>query len=207
MSTQLLNPYCTLKAAQIEAGNSDGEAAPDFLVEINKASRWLDEHCQRDFLFHDHTTTSLVVQEAWCAGNVIFLPWPVITLTEIKVAGAVLDPGSYRHSRRPQSATEKILRSGNWLDSTEPGASSALPPLIELKGTFGFAPAATNPTSTPSPDIPASISQACAAIAAIRSGNVRREITGPGGTREAITVRNVPQSILDSLKPYRICVV
>jgi len=62
-------------------------------------------------------------------------------------------------------------------------------------------------TAEPSPDLPATITQACAAIAAIRSGLVKREITGFGGQREAITVRSVPKAILESLGSYRIAVV
>ena len=211
-SLTLLNPYCTLRDAQAEAGNTNSDDARDLLHEINKASRWIDEHCHRDFLFHNHAATPLVVHESWCAGNVIYLPWPVITLTEVKVGGVVLASAEYRTSLRPGSATAKIERNGSWL----PGPSSslaltteslAMAPLIELRGTFGFAPADTAPTSTPSPNLPATIVQACAAIAAIRSGLVKREVTGLSGQREAITVRSVPKAILESLGTYCIAVV
>lgn len=211
-SLTLLHPYCTLRDAQAEAGNTNADDARDLLQEINKASRWLDEYCHRDFLFHDHTAAPLVVHESWCAGNVLYLPWPVLTLTEIKIGGVVLAPAEYRWSLRPGSATAKIERNGTWLPAPSSsvalaGEAITMAPLIELRGTFGFAPASTAPESTPSPSIPATITQACAAIAAIRSGLVKREITGFGGQREAITVRSVPKAILESLGKYCIAVV
>lgn len=212
-TTTLLRPYCTLRDAQTEAGTNDPDSALDLILEINKASRWIDDHCKRDFLFHDHSTTAFVVPESWCALGVIYFPWPIITLTEIKVGGELFAPSLYRHSRRPSSATSKIERDGVWLSASAPsvglpGATlHRMAPLIELKGTFGFAPASVKPNENPSPDLPAVVSQACAAIAAIRSGQVRREITGPGGTREAITVRSVPKSVLDPLGTYKIAVV
>lgn len=203
----LENPYCTLREAQTEAGTSDPASAQELIVEINKASRWIEEHCNRDFLYHDHATSPLVVDESWCAGNVIYFPWPVLTLTEIAVGGAVLSASEYRVSIRPRSVTAKIERNGAWLPVAEPGAELTMQPRITLKGTFGFLPAATNPSSTPAPTIPATITQACAVIAAIRSGQVRREINVPGGGREAVTVRAVPKPVMESLGTYRIAVV
>lgn len=212
-SIQLISPYCTLRDAQLEAGNDSSDAALDLIAEINKASRWLDEYCSRDFLFHDHAATPLVVQDAWCAGNTIYLPWPVITLTEVRVGGVALAPEEYRVSRRPGSATAKIERNGPWI--VDPSNATALngekglmmAPRVELVGTFGFAPATAKPTETPSPDVPATIQQACAAIAAIRSGQVRREIVVAGGGRESVTVRSIPKAVLESIAAYRIAVV
>jgi hypothetical protein len=204
----LLNPYCTLSDAQAEAGTTDDASADELIVEINKASRWIDEHCNRDFLYHNHASSPLVVSESWCAGNVIYLPWPVLTLTEITIGTATFAATEYRVTRRPGSATSKIERNGTWLPEEKFSASPpVMAPQITLRGTFGFTPAATNPAGNPSPEIPATIVQACAAIAAIRSGQVRKEINIPGGGREAVTVRAVPKPVMDSLGKFRISVV
>lgn len=209
--TALLNPYCLLRDVQAEAGNTYPDDAEDFLVEINKASRWIDQHCRRDFLFHDHATTALTVPASWCAENVIFLPWPVITLTEITVDGIALQSSSFSFENVPGETCGKIYREGNWLARDNYGVGLqaekviTLPLRIQMKGTFGYAPSVTTPTAVPSPDIPADISQACAVIAAVRSGKLKREISlpGGGGAREAVTVRNVPKDTMATLARYR----
>lgn len=208
--TALLNPYCLLRDVQAEASNTYPDDANDFLVEINKASRWIDQHCRRDFLFHNHASAALTVPASWCAGNVIFLPWPIITLTEITVEGITLPADAYAFENVPGETSGKIYRNADWLarDSYGVGLQAekviSLPLRIQLTGTFGYRLAETTPTAVPSPDIPADITQACAVIAAVRSGKLKREITvAGGGARETITVRSIPKDTMATLSRYR----
>jgi len=52
---------------------------------INDASRMVEEMCKRDFWYHDHSSTLLLAKTLWIVGDIIFLPWPVKTLTEIQM--------------------------------------------------------------------------------------------------------------------------
>lgn len=214
MSTiALQNPYCELRDAQAVAGNTDEESARDLVREINNASRFIEEYCRRDFLFHDHANTPLLVREGWIAQNVIYLPWPVITLTEVRVDGVALPASEWRH--QPGTTASNVLRNGPWLpadgivqlDPFTPRPALAMPPRIELVGTFGYAPAEDDAEKKPSPSLPATIRQACATIAAINSGLVRRDFTNLGGDRESVTVRTFPKETYAALNRYKVAVV
>ena len=197
MSTALKNPYCTLVGVQTETSNDTPGDADQFRSEINAASRWIDDYCRRDFLFHDHSATPLVVRSAWCASNIIFLPMPVITLTKITVDGVELSQDAYIFENSSPRSTAQIIRGARWLDPSV----RYLPARIELTGTFGYTPAATD--SDISADLPQEIVTLCRVLAAIRSGKVRREFTSPDGSRQVATVRNLPPDILSTLNRYR----
>jgi len=202
MPTDLKNPYCTLVDVQMEAANDDTGDAEQFKAEINAASRWIDGYCRRDFLFHDNASTPLVADSDWCAGNVLFLPIPIITLTKITVDGIELDTTDYLWKNSSPRSTAQIIKSGRWIIQRQ-GSKFALPPKIELTGTFGYTPAQADPDKTPSPDLPQEIITICRVLAAIRSGKVKREFTAPDGSRQVATVKNLPPDITASLNRFR----
>jgi hypothetical protein len=226
-SPRLVKPYCTLEDVQRETQNKDTDDVPDFIEAINQASRFIDDYCRRDFLFHDHTTEPLSVIPSWCASNVIYLPWPVLTVTEVSISDgrgnvAVLSPDRYVIENAPRTSTGKIIKDGRWKQGDVYDASGLipqkvikLPSRIQIKGTFGYAPFedTTPPTpnfdanSWPSPSIPMQIRIAAAVIAGVRSGKARREWTDVTGTRQSTTVKTVPKDTMDSLNRYRVQLV
>lgn len=204
----LLNPYCTLEDVQHEASNIDPADAGDLEDQITAASRWVDEYCRRDFLYHDHRTTALEVEPSWVAGQRIYLPWPIISLTEVTVDDEVVDSTLYRKESTRLSATGVIVRDRDWFPApTRVGVGNGnvqgLPPIIRLKGQFGYAEAPTDPATTPSPDLPKAVVQAAAVAAAVFSGLLKREFTNLGGERQSVTMREVPKGVLAALGPYR----
>jgi hypothetical protein len=232
MAVTLLFPYCTLKEVQIETQNTEPADATDFVLAINSVSRWIDRACKRDFLFHDHHETPLRVPLSWCAGNTIYLPWPVLTLSTCTVSadgvpGEPLDAADYAFENTPLSSTGKVHRSGRWNNYdlwSHAGVVirrvSALPRVITLTGTFGYpsrsttaAPVGLVPgvvtvhSDEPAPDLPADIRQACVQIAAIRSGKMRKEIIDLSGSRQSVTLRTLPRECADVLDRYRIALV
>ena len=200
MSVALKNPYCTLADVQTETANNSHEDADQFRSEINAASRFIDGYCGRDFLLHNHTITPLVAGKNWIAGNVLFLPFPVISLTKITVDGFELPSADYIFENGTPRSTAQVIKSGQWIRKRQ-GSQFALPPKIELTGMFGYVPAATD--SDISPDLPQEIVTACRVLAAIRSGKVKREFTTPDGNRQVATVRNLPPDITASLNRFR----
>jgi hypothetical protein len=203
----LINPYCTLADVQHEASNIDAADAGALEDMITRASRWIDDYCRRDFLYHDHRTDALEVEPSWVAGQRIYLPWPVISLVEVTLDGIVLDANLYRVESTRGSATGVILRDKDWYaetprDGVGTGSLKGMPTLIKLKGQFGYAQAATNPTTTPSPDLPSVIVSATAVAAAVFSGLVKREFIGLGGERTTTVLREVPKGTLASISKY-----
>lgn len=220
MSVALLRPYCTVADVQREAQNTSADDKDVFATEINKASRRIEEYCMRDFWFHDHSSTPLIVSPHWCALNKIYLPWPIITLTKVEVSEGPdsewteLDATSY--ITEPATAPRgraKIVRSGNWLrdDSVTPGlapaARTTIPRRTRLTGTFGYALDGTNPQTTPPPGMPQEISTVCAVLAAVSSGLWRKEFTDLSGQRQSTTQRSAPKDVMQMLDRYRLPVV
>jgi hypothetical protein len=209
----LSTPYCTLPEAQAEAQNNDPTEAADFIKAINNASRWIDSFCRRDFLYHNHSSTALQIPNHWSAGNTIYLPWPIITLTEITVTipnveVLVVDPLDYQFENSLFTASAKIHRSMRWIRAGAFYGSGQrrLPPKISLRGTFGCAPVIVSSVADytqPSASIPPDVRQACVLIAAVRSGRMRREIVDVTGQSRSVLLRNTPKEATDTLERYR----
>lgn len=219
MPTELDRPYCTLSEVQDETQNNRPEDIEILSRAINRASREIDEYLRRDFLFRDNASVPLSVPLSYCAENVIFLPWPVLTLTEISIVvppdpAAVLPSTDYTFENSILSATSKIFRAGSWKAADSygkvgilPSRSMGLPIQILLKGTFGYVPAqkdSENDFSQPAIGIPQSIRTACAVLAGIRSGKLKKEIVDLNGQRNSVTTRTIPKDVADMLARYRI---
>jgi hypothetical protein len=219
----LLNPYCTLAEVQAECQNVDPDDADTLRTAINTASRWIDWHCRRDFLFHDHAASPVEVLPSWVAGDSIYLPWPVLTLTAISIGGRMgdavtLEAGTYFVEPNTLSATGKIVRAGRWRGDDAfsigpaPRRMSNFPSRILLTGTFGYTPAtagspAVAVTNAPSPALPADVQRACVVLAAVFSGKSRKDIIGPGGDRQSLVQKNIPKDASDVLARYRVAVL
>jgi hypothetical protein len=219
MPTALSYPYCTLADVQAECRNSSTEFHDDLLAAINSASRYIDEHCRRDFLYHNHASTALEIRPEWVAEDTILLPWPILTLTEIKYADSygtetVLETTNYRAEAPYLSRSGRILRSGRWFSREAYTSVGLLPervfpmqPRILAKGTFGYAPVSGSETTAPSASIPSPVRRACTVIAAVWSGHSKKQVVMPGGGAESVTTKTVPKEAMDLLNRYAIPVL
>jgi hypothetical protein len=216
----LVNPYCTVADVQLECQNDRADDVRKIILAINAASRWIDGYCRRDFLFHDHASTGLQVQRSWGAENKLFLPWPVITLTEATLDGTVLPAEEYAYENPYLASGSTLTRAGAaWFlgdrftaDGLIPQKLRPLARVILLKGTFGYrmgqsGDPADDDAKVPSPDLPAEIVYACTVLAAVRSGLSRKQIVDQGGTVQSMTAKNVPKEIMDSLQRFRMRVI
>lgn len=219
MSATLEKPYCTVEDVQAELQNTDADDAVQLIDSVNAASRWIEDYCSRDFWFKDCSTAGneLEVAPDWCAYNIIYLPWPVITLTKITVDDVEVPTTDYGY-KNPQpgtGCTSKIYREGaRWMAGEQrnnvgllPERVFTMPTVIKLTGTFGFALSqAGDPpadvVTVPPPTLPQSVRRACTVIAAIWSGKSRKEIIDFSGNKQSLSQKDIPQATMRLLDRY-----
>ena len=189
----LNKPYCTLAQLQEKLGNDSSDEDEWFQECINRASRWIDEHCHRDFWFHDHSSTLLTVERRWVTADSIFLPWPVITLTAITVDdnAEVLD-----QDWRFEVGRKEIVYAGTkWPEHK-------IEDWIVLTGTFGYS--ITGLTAPPDDAaFPAGITHECIKIAAAISGKYRKEFVDLAGVKHSLLDDKIPKDVKMNLGRYR----
>lgn len=179
----LENPYCTVTDVQAELRNSEAAIVDIIEDAITAASRMIDERQGRDFYYHDHTTTPVRIDadDDKVFGHVLFLPYrPIITLTEVRVAGEVWGLGT----DYVRKADKLLSLREEWpvgIDDED---------AIFLKGTFGFVQASTADVPT---GIPATVRRACILIAAALSGHNQKDIVGLDGNRSSVTNKEIPK--------------
>lgn len=219
--TTLNKPYTTVnkvkKECQIALSESNND---DWLKEVtNDASRFIEEYVGRDFWYHDHSSTALTIKSKWVVGSKIFIPWPIVTLTEISIDGVALDADDYAFETQDiKKGGSIIYRSGDvyWtadLDTLNSSGidQSSLPPshnpadmLIEALGTFGYT--ITSATEPPT-DVPAGISRAATLVAAAMSGLNRKQFTPLDGSPIEFTEYRIPPEAKKLLDQYKVLVL
>lgn len=204
MPVAIVNGYCSLASLRRETGNSDTDLDDWFSECINMASRWIDDHCYRDFFEHDYAPPAqpYTVLPSDVIADQIFLPWPIKTLTEVKIGDFIADPDRYVFAVGKRSIR---LRDGDpWIPKNTTvypmspllrvtyatGGSST----ITVAGTFGFAA------------VPAAVSTACVRIAAAWSQEKRRERVSMDGQRTSLLDQRIPDDALTLLKRFRLLV-
>ena len=227
MPVTLDRPYCTLAEVQAELRNAETDQEDAIKTAINQASRLVDDRCNTDFLQHDHSSTPLDVQPWMVQGDRIFLPWPIIEITEIKetVSGTVYDASNYKvmFGTLDNLAGGKVTGNGEIIMlasavstlAASQGAQADEKPLwpvpgtgvfIAIKGKFGYAPqgGGTPDWTAPPPTIPAAIRRATVMIAAALSGlNMRRTIDNQGSRSEFFST-NIPKEVEPLLTRWKI---
>ncbi len=195
----LERPYCSISDVSGETQNSD---APDSLYEnaINTASRYVEEYCQTDFWFHDYSSTALEVPRSWVTKNIVTLPWPIITLTDLWVysdreIGAVDNDKFDFDEYYFDVGRSQIRAEGGVFGEQHPFVLN-----MELKGTFGY-PITDN--ETPPATLPQSIRRACTLIAANFSGENNKQVVGLDGVVTSMLDTSVPSEATMLLKKYR----
>tara|TARA_R110002110_G_scaffold59360_1_gene168062 strand:+ start:90 stop:710 length:621 start_codon:yes stop_codon:yes gene_type:complete len=200
----LIDNYCSLASVHRETGNSDADLEDWFEECINKASRWIDDYCLRDFLSHDYSSSPFTVPERDAVGDTLFLDWPIVTLTKVTAGSddGEVDTGLYNFNVKDRSVR---LRDGNhWIGKATPAnqelgnyslawqvTNTAFNVPIKLTGTFGY--------TTPPP----AINTACTRIASAWSHEKRRESVAPDGNRVSILNEQVPSEVEELLKRFR----
>ncbi len=204
----LVNPYCTIEEVQVETVNAnlDGDLDDLFASYINQASRMIDEICGTDFLYHDHLTTSFLVKPKNVFEKEIHLPFKILSLTELKIDGEVVDVDKYffidgekmiRVVEANPATNYPFNKVECWGDNVF--AYYPFKGRCEIKGTFGY----TSPDSEEPPtDLPSEVRRACVLIAAAWSAERRVDRVGIAGEVSNILDTSIPEEARRLLRRY-----
>lgn len=191
MPEVLANPYCSLDDVQKELRNTDEVLEDTIIVAINQASRFIDDHCETDFLFHDYSASAYTVPRKRVIADSIFLPWPIVTLTEVISDGDSFDMGDdiyYEVGGREIQSLD-----GDFADYPCTLA-------VTVKGTFGYeADSATEVAAT----LPPHVRRAATLIAAAWTGRYQKEQVSADGLVQQLLLTDVPQEALRLLKRHK----
>ena len=225
MSVTLEKPYCSLLDVQKETKNSGPELTDWYHSCINLASRWVEEHCRRDFRFHDHSEGEdpLVVRRTWVMEDTVYLPWPIITLTKLwvyndRVVGKTNDdlwnPEDYYFENDDTkqigkiTAESRVMFRENPFTYRSPTIFGEYPFVrnMVIEGTFGYpndvGEDEEGDTRMPI-GLPASVRKATAIIAATYSLERRLEQTNLEGNRIELIELNIPGDVYKLLNKFR----
>jgi len=195
----LSTPYCTLQDLADELKNNDAVDGDATVVTrhedaINRASRMAEEWCHRDWTFHDYSSTALVPEEAWIQGDSLWLPWPIKTITEVKIENDVQDTDDYKF----RVGKSEVRFVDEW---PSPIAFDDAD-YVSIKGTFGYThdDLTTVPNDTTFPE---GVRRAVVLIAATISGDYRKEVMGREGGVEQLLITDIPKEAKMLLRKYR----
>jgi len=158
----LLRPYCTLEEVQMELGNENSYENNWLLDCINRASRWVEEKCHRQFWYFDYRSNGFRVPTDWLLQDEFYLPWPCLDVDNLSVEqdDEAVSTDVYDFTNPPNNqGTSKFARyDDSWWDLHAqcrdgerpriPGFTSPLKPTrVVVKGLFGYElnTAATSP--------------------------------------------------------------
>lgn len=221
MSVELDKPYCSLLDVQKETKNSGTELTDWYNTCINTASRWVEEHCRRDFRFHDYSEGEdpLIVPRRWIMGDTVYLPWPIITITKLwvysdriigKTDSDLWAATDYYFETDERKQLGKISsEAGEFGEFPRRGirhfVSHPFRPNMVLEGTFGYPNAdaeGVDETTIPL-GLPSSVRKATAVIAATMSMERRLEQTNLEGNRIELIELNIPRDVYKMLDKFR----
>lgn len=197
----LSTPYCTVQDVADELKNNDGLSGdPDYSSEvaarwersINRASRMAEEFCHRDWTIHDHSTDMLTVEDKYVCHDEIILPYPIKSISEIYIDGELEDSDGYRKKGR-----YSIERSIRW-----PKFPFDNDNFIQIKGVFGYTH--DDLTTVPNDEyFPEGLRRAVALLAAVLTGDYRKEIMDREGGATELLITDIPKEVKMLLRKYR----
>lgn len=214
----LVRPYCTVADVQRETKNSGPELDEWYAECVTRASRMVEEMCLRDFWFHDYSAEDYSVPRSRVLGEMVALPFPIITLTDLwvyadKLVGKTdndvvaedeyyFEVGSsfFKSEFGPFAAAR--FRAGRFHSYNEE-SSDEFRGFMVLRGTFGYELAETNPDTTPPPLLPSEVRRATTLIAAAISDEMHKEQTGMDGSTVEILDTRIPTEAKTLLKRWR----
>lgn len=208
MPAILHKPYCTVRQVQAHTRNSDAGLNDKYVECINRASRFIEEHCFRDFWFHNHLTTESAPNNVYriprhhIAGESVYFPWPVLSAVNVWVrlrnesrdASTLLDPNEWTVDNAGFSGRIILDKP---LEFDYKGH-------VEVEGTFGYT---LQPGSDPELfvplDIPSGVNHACILVAAAWSTEYRVQQIGLDGGRTELLDDKIPKEALRLLSRFR----
>lgn len=211
----LTQPYTAVEDVQKETKNSSSSETTWYETCISQASRMVDEHCLRDFWFHDHSSTAYRLPRSRVIGGMAILPFPIITLTDLWVysdinqgatANDLYDSDEYYFESGDniiRAESESILAHQRNTPGNAVFGSYPFKGFFEIKGTFGYTLDGTNPNTTPPPTLPGEVRRATTLIAAALSNENRKEVVSLDGGIESILDTRIPQEAMMLLKRWR----
>lgn len=211
MPATLLRPYTTLAEVQRETKNSGYELGDWYIDCINLASRYIEQKCKKDFWFHDHTSDPYKVDRRRVLYDKVFLPFPILTLTEVRVFTDIGEPNNSNDIWGPDEyffvEGENVIEAEHefyWKYVGAPGRFGNYPfkGFLWLKGTFGYPLADIDPNTNPPPTIPAEVRRAATLIASAFSDELHKEQVGLDGTRVELLDTRVPAEARAMLKRW-----
>ena len=95
----LSKPYTSVNRVKRECHIKQSESNNDNWLKqcVNDASRLAEEMTHREFWYYNHATTALTVKTGWVVSDTVYLPWPIITLTEVAIDDVALDTDDYTY--------------------------------------------------------------------------------------------------------------
>ena len=205
----LENAYSTMEAVQRETGNSNPELVSWFEDCVNLASRWIDDYCHCEFLPHSYpldgpSPVAYRVKRSEMVGGSIFLPWPIVNLSQVKTGIIILREDDYFW----EEGSREILLPTESLSAFQPtdqavigvadfGGFRGKPSKWDknqpttVNGEFGYA------------SVPSSVARACTQIASAWSHEKRRERMAMDGKRTSLLDENIPEDARILLRRFR----
>lgn len=203
MPTTLLRPYTAILDVQRETKNSGSELEDWYLECINLASRFVEEHCRRDFWFHNFTgEDSYRVKRIAVLGDLVALPFPILSIESVRVFSDIeqtnndndlLDSDEYYFDEG----------SGNLMCEKGDFGSHPFRNHLWIKGTFGYELSPQDPDITPPPSLPAQVRRATTLIASAFSDEMHKEQVALDGSRVELLTTMVPNEAISLLKRWR----
>lgn len=196
-ATVLVRPYCSLADVQGITGNTEvGDDTERTLKAINTASRLVEDMTETHFWFRDHTSTPYRVPNNYVVGGTVFLPFPVITLTELAIASSVQDLSDMEFGDGER-----------YIKATSAFGGVPFTDKMEIKGTFGYALA--DPLVDdygdilPPAGLPEKVRRATMLTAAAVSGLWLRERVGLDGSKDTILETRIPNEVTGLLSRFK----
>jgi hypothetical protein len=215
----LVRPYCTVRDVQRETFEDAEALTPWFETCINRASRWVDEFCLRDFWFHDHSpgegeddpgNPPYRVPRKCVLGTKVFLPFPIIELTRLWVTDEVVDELTENDLVRDDAYFwEAELGVARGIIVSEEGSWGYYPfrRIMWLEGQFGYALALNSSgepePKLPPPGIPVAVRRSATLVAAALSAEKHVEQIGLDGARVELLDMSIPKDAIEMLTRYR----
>jgi hypothetical protein len=189
----LYHPYCLESDVTGHTKNSD---IPTSTIEnsINMASRIVEEYTKRLFHYYDFSSTAYKAPNLdFIDGKYIYLPFPVISLSEVKCDGDVIPISNVSFAEKPSNyQTRSVIEITQTVTYDFLSQASETKVVnAEIKGIFGFQ--ALSDSAVPD-DIafPAGIRRACLLAAATFTEFNRKEQVTLDGDRTSIAEYKIP---------------
>jgi hypothetical protein len=206
MPVTLVKPYCTLAEVQAECRNEEASAEDVMNTAINLASRFIGQHCRDEFWGYDHTTTPLSIPKEWVAGNSIYFPWPIVSLSlleDISNASSpvTVDADTYRVVTG-LDANGDVKHKG-FVECSGKFPSLGYKDCLRATGVFGYELAAVEPEENPPVNLPAAVRRSCVLIASTWSTEYRKQWKDADGVQQEMLQTNVPKEAMQLLSRWR----